>query len=93
MAETDGRSLHSKIVEITNALQASGMERHRKKWEDEVASLNTNLDDIRSKLESKMQTQTAETKGARREKRYVGRLEAFGQWLDVVEFELACILV
>jgi hypothetical protein len=31
-----------------------------------------------------MQAQAAESKGARREKRYVGRLDAFGQWLDVV---------
>lgn len=63
------------------------MDRHKNKWQDEVASLDVNLSDIRSKLETKIQAEAAESKGARREQRYVGRLEAFGEWLDVVSFK------
>jgi hypothetical protein len=86
LAETDGRTLHAKIIEITNALQMSGLEKQNKKWKNELEALDTNLNVTRAKLEKQLLDQASESKGARREKRYLVRLEAFSQWLDVVRF-------
>lgn len=88
MAETDGRTLHAKIIELNNALKVPGMDKHKKKWEREVESLNLNLNSVRAKLDKQINEQVSQSKSARREKRYVGRLEVFGQWLDVVERQL-----
>lgn len=93
MAETDGRTLHAKLIELSNALKMPGMDKHKNKWKQELDSLDVNLNSIRAKLDNKLVAQSAESKGARREKRYVGRLEAFGQWLDVVSCPFLMILL
>lgn len=60
------------------------MEKHKKRWMTEIEELNINLRGIRAALEKMMTDQNTESIGAIRERRYIGRLEAFGQWLDEV---------
>uniref|UniRef100_A0A1I7S8L5 Calponin-homology (CH) domain-containing protein n=1 Tax=Bursaphelenchus xylophilus TaxID=6326 RepID=A0A1I7S8L5_BURXY len=82
-AETDGRSLHSRLMEILEALKGPGLEHLRNKWQPEQMALSKNLSILRNKLERHLME-----KHARREKRYLDKLDAFGAWLDVIEREL-----
>ncbi|KAI6207377.1 hypothetical protein M3Y96_00002700 [Aphelenchoides besseyi] len=88
LAETDGRTLHARLVELTDALGMTGLEKQRDAWQAEVGQLSSTLQDARTKLENTINAQPAMQHDVRREKRYLNRLEAFGQWLDVIEKEL-----
>lgn len=79
LAETDGRSLHARLLEVGEALDGAGLEQHRYKWHPRQRELARNLAIIRNKLDRRLLE-----KQARREKRYLDKLDAFGAWLDVV---------
>lgn len=81
LAENDGRSLHARLMEIAEALEGSGLESVRHKWHPQQRELARNLAIIRNKLDRHLLE-----KQARREKRYLDKLDAFGAWLDVVSY-------